>query len=144
MPAENENHKPADPFEPFREMRNVYLDALSKVMINAVNTEEYAEATGALMNGALSLSAPFREAFDKSMGMALQQLSLPSREDVIALAQRFANVEMRLDDMDAKLDRIVELSSTARPPVAKTASKAKRPATSKAKTLNKRAPGKKG
>jgi len=33
---------------------------------------------------------------------------------VVALAERFTNLEMRLDDLDAKLDRIVELSSAAR------------------------------
>jgi hypothetical protein len=137
MPAENGNNKPVDPFEPFRGMRDTYLDAMSKVMINAVNSEEYAEASGAMLNGALTMSAPFREAFDKSMLMALQKLSLPSREDVAALAQRFSNMEMRLDDMDAKLDRIVELSSANRAPDAGTASEAKRPATAGAKTANK-------
>jgi len=137
MPAEKENNKPADPFEPFRGMRDTYLDAMSKVMINAVNSEEYAEASGAMLNGALTMSAPFREAFDKSMLMALQKLSLPSREDVAALAQRFSNMEMRLDDMDAKLDRILESASANRPPVAGTAPEAKRPAPVEAKTPNK-------
>ena len=71
------------------------------------------------------------------MLMALQKLSLPSREDVAALAQRFTNMEMRLDDMDAKLDRIVELSSANRAPLAGTEPEAKRPAPAEAKTPNK-------
>jgi hypothetical protein len=50
-----------------------------------------------------------REALDKSMIKALQQLSLPSRQEVAALAERFTNVEMRLDDMDAKLDTIAKI-----------------------------------
>ncbi len=54
----------------------------------------------------MSASAPLREAVDKSMLQALQQLSLPSRQEVAALAERFTNVEMRLDDIDAKLDAI--------------------------------------
>ena len=134
MPAENENNKPADPFEAFRGMRDTYLDAMSKVMIDAVNSEEYAEASGAMLNGALTMSAPFREAFGKSMVMALEQLSLPSRQDFASLAQRFANMEMRLDDMDAKLDRIVELLSVSRPPVAKATPEVKRPAAGESKT----------
>jgi hypothetical protein len=142
MSAEKENNKPADPFEPFRELRDNYLDAMSKVMINAVNSEEYAEASGAMLNGALTMSAPFREAFEKSMLMALQKLSLPSREDVAALAQRFTNMEMRLDDMDAKLDRIVELSSANRAPVAGGESEAKQPAPAEAKSPNKASIGK--
>jgi len=136
MPAEKENGKPADPFEAFRGMRDAYLDSMSKVMIDAVNSEEYAETSGAMLNGALTLSAPFREAFGKSMVMALQQLSLPSRQEFASLAQRFANMEMRLDDMDAKLDRVVELLSANRPPVTRTAPEAKRPAPGEAKTTN--------
>lgn len=103
-----------DPFEAFRQMRDNYLEGMSKVMIDAVNTEEYAQATGALLNNYLTLSTPFREALDKAMIMALEQFSLPSRQQVVALAERFTNLELRLDDLDAKLDRIVELSSAAR------------------------------
>ena len=105
-----------DPFEAFRRMRDTYLEGVSKVMIDAVNTEEYAQATGALLTNCLTLSAPFREALDKAMIMALEQFSLPSRQQVIALAERFSNFEMRLDDLDAKLDRIVGMASAARTP----------------------------
>lgn len=104
----------ADPFEAFRKMRETYLEGMSKVMIDAVNTEEYAKASGALLNNYLTLAAPFREALDKAMVMALEQFSLPSRQQVTALAERFTNLEMRLDDLDAKLDRIIESSSAAR------------------------------
>jgi hypothetical protein len=68
-----------------------------------------------MLNGALIASAPFREALDKAMAAALQQSSMPSRQELAALAGRFTNMEMRLDDMEAKLDRIVELCSVARP-----------------------------
>jgi len=39
----------------------------------------------------------------------LEQLSMPSRADFVSLAERATNIEMRLDDMDAKLDRIERL-----------------------------------
>jgi len=113
--AENENAKSADPFEALRGMRDNYLDAMSKVMIGAVNSEEYAQASGVMLNSALIASAPFREALDKATAAALQQSSMPSRQEVAALAGRFTNIEMRLDDMEAKLDRIIELCSVAKP-----------------------------
>jgi Poly(R)-hydroxyalkanoic acid synthase subunit (PHA_synth_III_E) len=131
MAAENENTKPADPFDALRGMRDSYIDAMSKVMMKAVNSEEYAQATGVMLNSALVASAPFREALDKAMTAALQHSSMPSRQEVAALAGRFTNVEMRLDDMEAKLDRIIELCSVARPapvsagPEPKLAAKAK-------------------
>ena len=112
--AAEKNATAFDPFETFRKMRDTYLEGMSRVMIDAVNTEEYAQASGALLNNYLTLSAPFREAMDKAMIMALEQFSLPSRQQVVALAERFTNLEMRLDDLDAKLDRIVELSSASR------------------------------
>lgn len=108
-----------DPFEPFRGMRDTYLESLSKAMIDVVNTEGYAQATGAMLDGYLTASAPFREALEKSMQNTLQQLSMPSRQDVANLAERFTNVEMRLDDMDAKLDKMAKEIAEARAAAAK-------------------------
>ena len=107
--------KPPDPFEQFRSMRDAYLDGMAKVMVEAVNTEAYAQANGAMLENSLKISAPFREAVEKSMLQVLQQLSLPSRQDFAVLADRFTNLEMRLDDMDAKLDRIEKQTSAVRP-----------------------------
>ena len=115
MAAEPKDENPVDPFEAFRGMRDSYLDAMSKVMINAVNSEEYAQATGAMLNSSLMASAPFREALDKAMEAAMQQAPMPSRQEVAALAGRFTNIEMRLDDMESKLDRIIQLCSAAKP-----------------------------
>jgi uncharacterized protein YpuA (DUF1002 family) len=97
---------PFDPMAPWREMRDAYLDVWSKTMVETVNSEAYAKATGGMLDAYLSVSAPFRGAVEKAMLQALQQLSMPTRADIIALAERMTNVEMRLDDMDAKLDRI--------------------------------------
>lgn len=108
MPAKEHDAKPVDPFEALRGMRDAYLDSMSKVMVSAVNSEEYAQATGALLDGYLTLTAPAREALDKAMLQALEQFSLPSRQQVAVLAERLTNIETRCDDMDAKLDRIIE------------------------------------
>jgi hypothetical protein len=115
-----EKTKPKDPIEMFRGMRDAYLDSMAKAMVDVVNTEGYAEATGAMLNNSLTMTAPFREAMEKSMQQVLQQLSLPSRLDIVALSERFTNQEMRLDDIDAKLDRI-EKQTHAAPPAAQAA-----------------------
>lgn len=111
--------KSYDPFEPFRGMRDAYLESLSKTMIDVVNTESYAQATGAMLDCYLTASAPFREAVEKSMLQTMQQLSLPTRQEVASLAERFTNVEMRLDDMDAKLDALAKQLAAMRQPPAK-------------------------
>lgn len=85
-------------------MRDATLEAWSKAMVEAVNTEAYASATGAMLDASLSASAPFREAVQKSMVQTLQMLNLPTRADFEGLAERMTHIEMRLDDIDAKLD----------------------------------------
>lgn len=99
--------KTYDPFESFRGVRDAYLDSLSKTMVDVVNTESYAQATGAMLDAYLSASAPFREMLEKAMQQTMQQFSLPTRQELASLAERFTNVEMRLDDIDAKLDALI-------------------------------------
>ena len=109
--------KPFDPLESFRGLRDIYLDTMAKAMVEAVNTESYAKASGAMLDTTLTLSAPMREGLEKSMLQVLEQLSLPSRQDIVSLAERFTNFEIRLDDMDAKLDSILGLSRLSQPGV---------------------------
>ncbi len=101
--------KPYDPMNAFRDVRDTYLDAWAKAMVETVNTDAYAQTTGMMLDTYLSASSPFREAVEKAMLRVLEQLSMPSRADFIGLAERATNIEMRLDDMDAKLDRIEKL-----------------------------------
>jgi len=115
MADQANNNKPFDPMEPWRGMRDAYLSAWSKSMVEMVNTEAYAQATGAMLDTYLTVSAPFREAVEKAMLKTLEQLAMPSRADVISLAERMTNIEMRLDDMDAKLDALYKLAAGANP-----------------------------
>lgn len=109
------NGKPFDPMDPWREMRDAYMDGWAKNMSGAVNSEAYAQASAAILNFYLDASSPFREAVEKTMLKVLEQMSMPSRADVVSIADRMTNVEMRLDDMDAKLDHIAQLVSKAPP-----------------------------
>jgi hypothetical protein len=121
MEEEKAGHdKPSDPMDPWREMRDAFLKSWSKTMIESVNSESYVKATGAILDTYLSASSPFRETVEKAMLHALQQLSMPSRADFVGLAERMTNIEMRLDDMDAKLDLIKGLISKSQPTKQKT------------------------
>ncbi len=109
------NEKQFDPFEPWRGMRDAYLDAWSKSMVDTVHSEAYATATGAMLDTYLTASAPFKVTVEKAMLKALEQLSMPSRADLLSLSERFTNMEMRLDDMDAKLDELLALAKSPTP-----------------------------
>ena len=94
----------ADPFDAWRKLRDSNLEIWSRNMIEAVNSEAYSKFTGGMLDAYLTASAPFRDAMSKSMVQALQDLNLPSRQDVENLAQRLTNIEMQLDDLSARLE----------------------------------------
>ena len=109
--AEDPTHdrKLLDPMEPWRAARDIYMDAWGKTAVDMVNSESYAKATGAMLDNYMTVSTPFREAVEKAMLKTLEQMSMPSRADVLSIAERMTNIEMRLDDVDAKLDKILGL-----------------------------------
>lgn len=95
---------PFDPFGTLRATRDTYLEAWSRAMLDLVNSEAYSEATGRMLDSYLTMSAPFRQILETTMTQALVQLNMPTRGDVTSLAERLTNIEMRLDDLDARLD----------------------------------------
>jgi len=101
-----DNTNPFDPTGMWRGMRDANLDTWSKMMIQLVNSEAYAQATGTVLDAWLTTSAPFRKAMETTMTQVLTQLNMPTRTDVTNLAERLTNLEMRLDDLDAKLNEI--------------------------------------
>ena len=96
-----------DPTGMLKTLRNEQMDSWAKVMIQFVNNEAYADATGKMLDAWLSNSGPFRKLIENTMQQTLANLSLPSRDEVTRLAGRLTNIEMRLDDLDAKLDEVL-------------------------------------
>src|SRR3974377_291858 len=121
-----------DPMEPWRGVRDIYMDAWAKTMVDIVNTEAYAQATGTMLDTYLTVSAPFREAVEKAMLKTLEQLAMPSRADFISIAERMTNIEMKLDDLDAKLDAMQALLARNGPSQSPTAPKPGQSASKKA------------
>jgi hypothetical protein len=107
MSEPNNSFDPFDPTGMLKSMRDASVDSWSKMMIQLVNSEAYAKANGAMLDAWLSSSGPFRKAIEAGMAQNLAALNLPSRADFISLAERLTNLEMRLDDLDAKLDELL-------------------------------------
>lgn len=104
MSNTNGGFNPFDPTGLLKGMRDSNMDAWAKMMVELVNTDAYAESTGAMLDAWLTASGPFQKVMEDSMTKTLAQLNLPSRDDVTRIAERLTNIEMRLDDLDAKLD----------------------------------------
>jgi hypothetical protein len=115
MTQKTETFNPFDPTGMLKEMRDAGMDAWSKMMIQFVNTEAYAQATAAVLDAWLTTSAPFRKATEKAMTQVLVNLNMPTRADVIGLAERLTNIEVRLDDLEAKLEERERAAKAAGP-----------------------------
>ena len=119
MSQNNNSFNPFDPTGIFKEMRDANLDAWSKMMIQLVNTDAYAKATAAMLDAWLANSAPFRKATETVMNQALANAQMPSRADVVSLAERLTNIETRLDDLEALLEEMPRAARKAAGPKAK-------------------------
>ncbi|MEM9185081.1 MAG: hypothetical protein AAGB00_01135 [Planctomycetota bacterium] len=113
----SETNSKFDPFDPtgmFKDLRDNSVDAWAKMMVKLVHTDAYAESTAKMLDAWLASSGPFRKAVDSSMSQALAGMNMPSLDDVTRLAERMTNIEIRLDDLDAKLDTILSRVSQDR------------------------------
>ncbi len=104
MSQTDDGFNPFDPAGIMKNMQAASMDSWSKMMIQFVNTEAYAKATGTLLDTWLSSSAPFRKSLESILTQVMTNLQLPTRADVISLAERLTNIEFRLDDLEAKLE----------------------------------------
>jgi len=104
MSQRSDEQQAFDPFGPWKNMRDTGMDAWSKMMVQLVNTEAYAQATSTMLDTWLTSSAPFRKAVESAMTQVYTQLNMPMRSDVTGLGERLTHIEMRLDDLEAKLD----------------------------------------
>ncbi|NTU78956.1 MAG: hypothetical protein HGA45_06050 [Chloroflexales bacterium] len=112
---------PNDPFGTWRTIRDANLDAWAKGMTSLVNTEVFAKAIGLQLDSLLAASAPVQSVVQQYMETYLAQVNMPSRGEVVNLAQRLTNIELRLDDMQAQLDELLTaIRAVAAAPVAAT------------------------
>jgi hypothetical protein len=103
----SQNNDTANPFDPagmLKGLRDSGLDAWSKLMLQFVNSDAYAQTTGATLDAWLTASAPFRKAVEKVTTQVLVNLNMPTRTDITSLAERLTHIEMRLDDLEARLE----------------------------------------
>src|SRR4051812_48141405 len=78
MSQQTSTFNPFDPTGMIKAMRDSNMDAWSKVMIQLVNTEAFAQATGMMLDGWLTTSGPFRKAIESIMTRVLTGLNLPT------------------------------------------------------------------
>jgi hypothetical protein len=105
-----ENEKPGyDPLAQMFQFYDAFAKSWSGVMSEAVASKSFAEGMGQQLESSLDAMTLMRRQMGDLMEQYLQQMSLPTRKEVINLAERLTNLEMAMDDMDAKLDEVLNL-----------------------------------
>jgi hypothetical protein len=97
-----------DPFGPVVQFTENWMKTWSSVMSDVVASESFATSMGEQLQGALEASKLVRQQMKVSMEQYLQQMNLPTRDQVLNLAERLTNIEMRLDDLEAKADESLD------------------------------------
>lgn len=110
------DEKPEKPdIDPFAQMIRFY-DSMSKswasAMSDAVASKSFAESMSEQMESNLEAMSLLRRQFGDYMEQYLQQMNLPTRKEVITLSERLTKLEMTLDDLDSKLDEILDALNT--------------------------------
>jgi polyhydroxyalkanoic acid synthase PhaR subunit len=110
MSDENNKHEKQE-FEPFAQMIQFY-DAMSKTwskaMSEAVASESFAKSMGEQLEGSLDTLSLIQNQMGAITEKYLEQMNLPTRKDLISLGERLTRIEMVIDDLDSKLDEVLE------------------------------------
>jgi len=98
--------KKFDAVKMFRDARDGVMDAWAKLALNLTSSHEYQRVQGMIAKPALLGYALFRKATESVMSPVLAQMNMPSREEILGIAQRLTRIEMTLDDLGAALEQL--------------------------------------
>jgi uncharacterized protein Yka (UPF0111/DUF47 family) len=107
--SENEEKPQGDPFTQMVQFYDDWTRTWSGAASQMASSKNFADSMAQQLESTLSTTQLMRRQVSELMEQALQQMSLPSRNQVLSIAERLTSVEMRLDDMEAKLDEMLDL-----------------------------------
>lgn len=108
MSEEKSEESQADPFANMIQFYDNWTKAWAKTMSETVASPRFAETMARQTEGSLEFWSLVRRQVGEAMEQYLQQMSLPTQSEVVSLAERLTTIEMRLDDVDAKLDEVLD------------------------------------
>jgi polyhydroxyalkanoic acid synthase PhaR subunit len=103
-PPDNQSPPPrgSDPFELWRQIYDTNERAWNAVLERTVNNPAFAESSGKILETFLSAQKTVRE----NMRSYLEQINLPTREDIARLGELIVSLEEKVDQLDDRLARI--------------------------------------
>jgi polyhydroxyalkanoic acid synthase PhaR subunit len=106
---------PTDPFELWRQIYETNERAWNAVLERTVNTPAFAESSGKILETFLAAQKTVRE----NMRAYLEQINMPTREDIARLGELIVSLEEKVDQLDdrlAGLERAVTAITPSGPP----------------------------
>ena len=109
MSTQNSEKTNVDPFAPIVQFSDLWMKSWAEVLSQTVANQSFAEAMGGQLEGFMEVTKLMRQQMKVSMEQALEQANMPSREQVVTLAERVTHVEMVLDDIEIKVDESLDI-----------------------------------
>ena len=110
--SEKDEKKQADPFSQMIQFYDDWTKTWASAASEMVSSKGFADSMAQQLESSLSGAQLMRRQMSEIMEQSLQQMSLPTRKEILSIAERLTHVEMRLDDMEAKLDEVLDLLKT--------------------------------
>ena len=107
--SENDEKQVGDPFSQMVQFYDDWTKTWAGAAGEMVSSKGFADSMAQQLESTLSSTQLMRKQVSELMEQSLQQMSLPTRKEIVNIAQRLTNMEMRLDDMEAKLDEVLDL-----------------------------------
>src|ERR671932_2070627 len=97
--SENQSPRPPDPFELWRQIYETNERAWNTVLERTVSNPAFAESSGKILETFLSAQKTVRD----NMRSYLEQINLPTREDIARLGELIVSLEEKVDQLDDRL-----------------------------------------
>ena len=105
------NSKDADPLAPWRDLLSQWEQNVNALANKTMASDEYSSSMNSVMGATLKMQETMRQ----FMATYLASANLPSRSEVLGIAERLGGVEARLDRIAVLLERIAEARPGAAP-----------------------------
>ena len=87
----------------WKQFMDQWIAAWSKVQREAMGSEAFGKAMGQYLDQFLALQGPAKKMAEESRETTLQTLGLPSRNQMVAIAQQLMDLDDRMDAVDDRL-----------------------------------------
>jgi hypothetical protein len=101
--------KEKDPLGVWRDLLSQWEQNVNAIANRTMGSDEYSSS----MNGAMGATLKLQETMRQFMATYLASANLPSRAEVLGIAERLGGVETRLDRITALLERIASAPAGA-------------------------------